>query len=75
GGGGDYASPVVAGDKIFITTNSGLIHVIDAKPEFKLLASNDVTSDSSGFGGTPAISDGCLFLRSNTHVYCFGSTK
>ncbi|MEP3479632.1 MAG: PQQ-binding-like beta-propeller repeat protein [Fuerstiella sp.] len=70
GGGDDYASPVVANGKIYITTNSGMVHVIEAKSEFKRLASNDMTFDSSGFGGTPAISDGCLFLRSNTHLYC-----
>ena len=72
GGGDDFASPVVANGKIYFTTNAGMIHVIEAKPEFKLLASNDVSFDSSGFGGTPAISDGKLFLRSNTHLYCFG---
>ena len=49
-----------------------MIHVIEAKPEFKVLASNDMT-DSSGFGGTPASSDNCLFLRSNTHLYCVGN--
>lgn len=73
GGGDDYASPVVANGKIYITTNSGMVHVVEAKPEFKRLASNDMTFDSSGFGGTPAISDGCLFLRSNTHLYCVGN--
>ncbi|MEM9367982.1 MAG: PQQ-binding-like beta-propeller repeat protein [Planctomycetota bacterium] len=73
GGGDDYASPVAADDKIYITTNGGMIHVIEAKDELSVLASNDMSFDSSGFGGTPAISDGCLFLRSNTHLYCVGS--
>ncbi|GAB5405561.1 MAG: PQQ-binding-like beta-propeller repeat protein [Aureliella sp.] len=72
GGSGDYASPVVASGKIYFTMGSGTIHVIEAKPEFKVLASNDMTFDSSGFGGTPAISDGSIFLRSNTHLYCIG---
>jgi outer membrane protein assembly factor BamB len=73
GGGDDYASPVVAGGNIYFLTNSGRVHVIDASAEFKVLASNDMTFDKSGFGGTPAISDGCLFLRSNTHLYCVGA--
>lgn len=73
GGGSDFASPVVADGKIYFTMGSGMIHVIEAKPEFKVLASNDMTSDSSGFGGTPAVSDGNLFLRSNTHLYCVGA--
>ncbi|MEM6468902.1 MAG: PQQ-binding-like beta-propeller repeat protein [Planctomycetota bacterium] len=76
GGGGDsYASPVVAGDKIYITTNAGMVHVIEAKSEFKVVASNDMTFDKSGFGGTPAVSDGCLVLRSNTHLYCVGQSE
>lgn len=72
GGGTDYASPVAANGKVYFTMGSGTIHVIEAKPEFKVLASNDM-ADSSGFGGTPAVSDGNLFLRSNTHLYCVGS--
>lgn len=71
-GGGDFASPVAANGKIYITTNSGMLHVINATNEFDVVASNDMTFDTSGFGGTPAISDGCLFLRSNTHLYCIG---
>lgn len=72
GGGDDFASPVVADGKIYVTTNSGRIHVIEAKPEFKVIGAGDMTFDASGFGGTPAISDDCLFLRSNTHLYCIG---
>jgi outer membrane protein assembly factor BamB len=74
-GGGDYASPVVANGKIYVTTNAGNIHVFEAKPEFNLLASNDMSFDKSGFGATPAVSDGCLFLRSNTHLYCIGEKE
>ncbi|MCM2373539.1 outer membrane protein assembly factor BamB family protein [Aporhodopirellula aestuarii] len=74
GGGGDYASPVVADGKIYITTNAGMVHVIEAKPEFKVIASNDMTFDKSGFGSTPAISDGNLFLRSNNTLYCIGAS-
>ena len=72
-GGDDFASPVVAGDNIYLTTNAGFVHVVEAKAAFKLLATNDMTFDSSGFGATPAISDGKLFLRSNTHLYCVES--
>ena len=72
GGGGDFASPVVANGKIYFMTNSGMVHVINSTEELEVVASNDMTFDKSGFGGTPAISDGCLFLRSNTHLYCVG---
>ena len=72
GGGDDFASPVAAGGKIYVATNSGMVHVIEAKPEFKVIGLGDMTFDTSGFGGTPAISDDCLFMRSNTHLYCIG---
>ena len=69
---GDYASPVLADGKIYVTTNSGTVYVVAAKPEFELLATNDMTFDTSGFGATPAVSHGDLFLRSHTHLYCVG---
>ena len=71
-GGGDYASPVVAGGKLYVTMKSGKVHVYEATAELKHLATNDLSADTSGFDGTPAISDGCIYLRSNTHLYCFG---
>ncbi len=75
GGGGDYASPVCAAGKLIYTTKAGKFYIVDAKPEFKLLETNDLSSDSSGFNGTPAISDGELFLRSNAYLYCVSEKK
>ena len=69
-GGGDYASPIIANGKVYITLKSGLVHVLEAQPEFKVLATNDLTADSSGFDGTPAVSNGQLFLRSHAFLYC-----
>ena len=71
-GGADYASPIIAGEKLYITRSSGTVHVLEARNEYKLLATNDLSFDSSGFNGTPAAGDGELFIRSNTHLYCFG---
>jgi hypothetical protein len=70
--GQDYASPVLADGRIYCTTKAGTFYVIAAKPEFELLATNSLTSDASGFDATPAISDGDLFIRSHTHLYCIG---
>ena len=71
-GGMEYASPIIAGDKIYVTTTSGKIHVLEASDEFKVVATNDLSFDKSGFNATPAASDGDLVLRSNTHLYCVG---
>lgn len=70
-GGGDYASPIVAGGKLYVTMKSGKIHVFEATQELKLIRTNDLSSDTSGFDATPAVSNGRLFVRSNSAVYCF----
>lgn len=71
-GGGDYASPIVANGKLYFTLKSGMVHVAETGSEFKLIASNDLTADKSGFDGTPAVSNGQLFLRSHQTLYCIG---
>jgi outer membrane protein assembly factor BamB len=70
---GNYVSPVIADGKLYQFTKNGGCYVIDAKPEFKLLASNQMAADGSEFNATPAISDGKLFVRSNRHLYCIGN--
>ncbi len=74
-GGDDYASPVIADGKLFLATKAGRFYVVAAKPKFELLATNDLTSDSSGFDGTPAISDGEIFVRSHAAIYCISAKK
>lgn len=76
GGGGfgnaDYASPIIADGKLYYVKGSGETFVVELGDELKQLSANKVTADSESFGGTPAISDGQLFLRSNKHLYCIG---
>lgn len=71
-GGQSYGSPIIADGKIYIADSGGTIYVIEATSEFKLVAKNDLTFDKSGFNGSPAVSDGDLFLRSHSHLYCIG---
>ncbi|MEM7476464.1 MAG: PQQ-binding-like beta-propeller repeat protein [Planctomycetota bacterium] len=72
GGGSDYPSPVAADGKVYYLTGSGIMYVFEAGVELNQLAANRMTSDSESFGGTPAISDGKIFVRSNKHLYCIG---
>jgi len=65
-----YASPVLAGDKLYVVSRAGGTYVFDAAPKFKQLARNRFASDSSDFNATPAISDGQVLLRSNRFLYC-----
>lgn len=65
----DYCSPVSADGKIYQFTKGGSCYVIEAKPEFKVLAVNSL-NDGSEFNSTPAISEGKLYVRSNKYLYC-----
>ncbi len=46
--------------------------MLAAKPEFKLLAHNELSADTSDFSASPAASAGRLLLRSNRFLYCIG---
>jgi outer membrane protein assembly factor BamB len=72
GGGGRpvYASPVLCNGKLFVPSRWEGVYVIDAKPEFKLLAQNKFEGDDSDFNGSPAISGKQMFLRSDKALYC-----
>lgn len=69
-GGTDYPSPIIAGDKLYYLKGNGETFVFDTSGEFQQLSVNLVTTDTESFGGSPAVSDGRLFLRSNKHLYC-----
>lgn len=66
----DYASAVAADSKVYYLQGNGTTHVIKAGDEFELIASNKLGKSGETFGGTPAISSGCLFIRSNQRLYC-----
>ena len=78
GGGGDggglqfYASAVAADGKIYIASRTNGVFVFTAKLAFEIQARNVFDGDAGPFDGTPAISDGQIFLRSNSSLYCIG---
>tara|TARA_R110002049_G_scaffold4601_5_gene32739 strand:+ start:1032097 stop:1033578 length:1482 start_codon:yes stop_codon:yes gene_type:complete len=74
-GGQDYASPVAANGKIYYVKSDGTAIVMAASDEFEQLAVNRFTDDRETFSGTPAISDGQLFARSDKHLYCVADEK
>ncbi len=65
-----YASPVVSGERIFVVSRWNGTFVLPAAPRFEILARNHFTDDASDASGTPAISDGALFLRSCKYLTC-----
>jgi outer membrane protein assembly factor BamB len=67
---GTYSSsPVLADGKIYATNEEGLTVVVKAGPQFEVLAENSLNDYCLS---SPAISDGQIFMRTATHLYCIG---
>lgn len=66
-----YASPVVAGGKIYAVSRANGTFVIEPSREgLKLLAHNRIAGDETLFNATPAVSGGKLLIRSQDRLYC-----
>jgi outer membrane protein assembly factor BamB len=67
---GTYSSsPILADGKLYVTSEDGLTTVLQAGPEFKVLAENSLDDYTLS---TPAISDGQIFMRTAQNLYCIG---
>jgi outer membrane protein assembly factor BamB len=67
------ASPVLAEDKIYITSeNEGLTSVYRAGPKFELLAENPLDDYCLS---SPAMSQGQIFIRTTGHLWAIGQRK
>ena len=64
------ASMLLADGKLYATNHSGTTTVMAAGPEFKVLATNDL--DDEWVLASFAVSEGRLYLRGETHLYCIG---
>ena len=64
-----YASVMEADGKLYAVTRRSGTFVLAAKPDFEVLAHNDLQDDSD-FNASPAVSNGKLFVRSNKALYC-----
>jgi outer membrane protein assembly factor BamB len=68
-GGKVSASPIVVDGKIVAINEDGTVYVFSAAPSFKLLAKNQIGEPVMA---TPAVADGRLFIRGDTHLFCIG---
>ncbi|MFO0868244.1 MAG: PQQ-binding-like beta-propeller repeat protein [Pirellulales bacterium] len=64
-----YSSALLADGKVYYLTRDGKTFVVPAKPEFEILATNDL-SDGSVFNGSPAVDGQRLLIRSDKFLYC-----
>jgi len=69
-GGNFSASPVVADGRIYFVGDNGETTVIEAGPEFKVLAKNPL---GEKLQASPAISQGQIFIRTEKNLFCIGA--
>jgi len=66
-----YSSAVLADGRIYYLNRDGRTFVVAAKPEFELLATNELR-DRSQFNGSPVVDGKQLLIRSDKFLYCIG---
>jgi outer membrane protein assembly factor BamB len=66
-----YSSPVCADGRLYSISREGDVIVVAARKRFKLLARNPV---GEGSHSSPAVANGCLYLRTSTHLICVGAS-
>lgn len=68
--GEQYHASAVAGDgKLYFASKEGVVRVVAAGPEFRVLAENDMGEQLIA---SLAVSDGDLFIRGAKHLFCIG---
>jgi len=66
---GFYSSPVWVGDRIYLMDIAGLMHVVAADKEYRLLAESDLGEPSVC---TPAFVGNRIYIRGKENLYCVG---
>ncbi len=68
---GHYSgSPVAGDDKVYYPGDDGDVTVVRAAREFEIVARNSINESS---GASPAIANGCIFIRGEKHLFCIGT--
>ncbi len=67
-----YASPLLAGGKLYYVSQTKGTYVVAARPEYELLAHDVFADDDSRANASPAVSKGHLLLRTDRYLYCIG---
>ncbi len=66
------ASPIVAGGRLYAVNRKGRTFVVELGEKPKVLARNDLDDTILA---TPAVANGCVYLRSDKYLYCVGAKK
>lgn len=63
------ASPITANGLLYFPDDDGTTHVVRASDKFEVVARNKL---GEGTFGSPAVSDGKIFFRTENHLWCVG---
>ncbi|HAM72276.1 MAG TPA: hypothetical protein DCM86_11590 [Verrucomicrobiales bacterium] len=66
--GGHFASPVACAGRIYLSSDQGVVSVLESGDSLKVLARNDLKEPILA---TPAIVEGRLYVRTAGHLYAF----
>lgn len=72
GGVGNSGSPIRVDDKVYCVDEAGVVVVIAAAGEYKLLGKMDLKEECRS---TPAVSDGVMYIRTLSKLYSIGGAK
>lgn len=61
-----YASPIIADDKVYLLDRSGVMHIIEAGPEFKIISEVPLGERADC---TPAFSDKKIYIRGKKNLF------
>ena len=67
-----FSSPVVAGERLYLSSEDGDTHVIRSGPRFEVLATNSLDEPVMA---SPAIVDGTVYLRGAGHLYAIAEAS
>lgn len=68
-GGNTYSSPIGIDNKLYSFDDTGKCTVFENNADYSVLAVNELDEPVQT---TPAVSDGCLFVRGEKHLWCIG---
>ena len=67
-----YASPVLAGGKLYVFSRGGRGYVLPARPTFELLATSELEGPGV-FNASPVVAGNRLLVRVDRFLYCIGT--
>ena len=65
-----YASPIIADEKVWLLDRTGMMHIINAGPEYQLVAESPLGEPSDC---TPAFSDKNIYIRTRNNLFCISA--